>query len=160
MAEYKGIIDYGALLNEAMYEVIRNALHYVEDDCLPGEHFFKISFLTNFRGVKISDVLRQQYPNDLTIVLQYQFINLIVEEDRFSVTLSFNNRKERICVPYQAILSFSDPSTNIELSFIPIQEEDQIYRDSNLSLDMKQSKDSISLKQKDNVLYLDEFRKK
>ena len=71
-------------------KLCEKSLRYIENDSLPGGHFFYISFLTNFKGVKISDVLRQKYPNDLTIVLQYQFENLVVEEDRFSVTLCFH----------------------------------------------------------------------
>ena len=157
----KSIINYGALLNEAMYGVVRESLRYIKNDSLPGEHFFYVSFLTNFKGVKISDALRQKYPNDLTIVLQYQFTDLVVEEDRFSVTLGFNNRNERLCIPYKSILRFADPSVNIELSFIPIQENEEKGKEENvISVDMKHAKDSTKLKQVDNVINLDKFRKK
>jgi len=156
----ESMINYGAFLNDAMHGVVRKVLREIKDDCLPGKHFFYISFLTDFKGVKVSDQLKQKYPNELTIVLQYQFNNLVVEEDRFSVTVSFNNRQERICVPYKSILRFADPSVNIELSFIPIQEGIDEQKEDTINVDMKHSKNSIVLKQKNNVLSLDKFRKK
>jgi uncharacterized protein len=152
-------INYGVLLNGAMYGVVREALRQIENDCLPGKHLFYISFLTHFKGVKVSEAVKQKYPNELTIVLQYQFKDLFVEEDRFSVSVSFNNRQERICIPYKSILRFVDPSVNIELSFIPIEDGANAQTENTINVDMKCSKDSISVQQIDNVINLDEFRK-
>jgi hypothetical protein len=119
MGIQKSVIDYEALLSGAMHSVIYKALQYIEDDTMPEGHFFYISFLTTFDGVEISSALKQKYPTELTIILQHHFMDLVVEEDGFAVTLSFNDRDERLVVPYNAISRFSDPSTGIEFSFTP-----------------------------------------
>ena len=72
----------------------------------------------------IPDYLRGQYPSEMTIVLQYQFYGLEVEEDKFSVTLSFNNMHERLVVPFAAITTFADPSVNFALQFQPLGAQD------------------------------------
>jgi len=157
----RNIINYGTLLSEAMHGVIHEALRCVENDQIPGEHFFYISFLTNFKGVKISDALMQKYTEEMTIVLQHQFQDLIVEADRFSITLCFNNKNERLCIPYRSILRFADPSVNIELSFVPLKEgKDSIKKEGTINLDMKNAKNSTAVQQADNVIDLDAFRKK
>jgi hypothetical protein len=154
MAENGNIINYGALLNEAMHSVVREALRYVEGDYAPGPHSFYISFLTNFRGVVISNTLKKQFPHELTIVLQHEFRDLFVEEDRLCVTLSFNNKEEKLCVPYSAILKFHDPAANIELTFVPAHQ-----RGFHPNIDVENSEDSIKVKQKDNVISLADFKK-
>ena len=46
----------------------------------------------------------------MTIVLEHQYWDLEVKEDRFSVTLSFKNRPERRVVPFESITAFADPA--------------------------------------------------
>jgi hypothetical protein len=157
MSTGESIINYGALLNEAIHGVVREALKYAESDYVPPPHAFYITFLTEFRGVKISDALKRKFPEDLTIVLQHEFRNLVVEGDQFSVTLSFDDKEERLCVPYNAILRFADPSSEIELTFTPIYDEQE---EAGLVHHMKHSKDSITVKQQDNVISLADFKKK
>ena len=41
--------------------------------------------------------------------------DLTVEEDRFLVTLSFNDIQERFAIPFPAIKAFADPSVNFGL---------------------------------------------
>lgn len=142
-----------------MHGVVHKALRQVKNDCLPGKHSFYVSFLTNFKGVQILEEVKQKYPNELTIVLQYQFQDLFVEDDRFSVTISFNDKQERICIPYKSILRFSDPSVNIELSFIPTEAGSNAETENKMNVDMKYSKDSIAVQQTDNIINLDDFRK-
>ncbi|NRA74174.1 MAG: hypothetical protein HRU36_05515 [Rickettsiales bacterium] len=159
----RNIINYKALLNEAMHNVIRESLNYIRNDTLPGEHFFYISFLTDFRGVEISNTLKEKYPEQMTIVLQHQFEDLVVDEDRFSVTLCFNNKNERLSVPYKAISRFADPSVNIELHFMPIREESEKKNEGENLIKVKTktpTEKPKKLQQKDNVISLDKFRKK
>ncbi len=110
-------IDYPGFIDEAMRGVVRRSLRQAAEYGLPGNHHFFISFDTNFPGVEISPALKQRYPEEITIVLQYQFWDLDVEEHQFSVMLSFNNVPERLVVPYSALTAFADPSIKFGLQF-------------------------------------------
>jgi hypothetical protein len=111
-------IDYEALAQDAMRGIVRNALRRVSDlGYLPGEHHFYIAFDTRAAGVVISRRLKQKYPEEMTIVLQHQFRELAVDDDRFAVTLSFNNVPERLTVPLRAIRVFFDPSVRYGIQF-------------------------------------------
>ena len=112
-------LRYDKMVEAALRGVVRAALRQVSDGGLPGNHHFYLTFRTGFRGVRIPDYLRTQYPGEMTIVLQYQFFGLEVTEEQFSVTLSFNNVHERLTVPFAAITTFADPSVNFALQFQP-----------------------------------------
>jgi hypothetical protein len=84
---------------------------------LPGEHHFYITFRTDFPGVTIGPNLKEQFPKEITIVLQHQFWGLEVTDDAFSVTLSFGGKHERLHVPFEALVSFTDPSVRFGLQF-------------------------------------------
>jgi hypothetical protein len=152
-------IDYGKLVDEAMHIIVRRVLKDVEKNGLPGNHHFFISFLTKFPNVKLSKNLSNKYPKEMTIVLQYQFQNLSVEEEGFSVVLSFNGTKETIYIPYKDITTFADPSVQFGLQF---REMDYTYDDSNEELNIEIDERSEDSKQSsdDNVVDLDKFRKK
>ena len=111
------LLRYDLMIEAALRSVVRETLTNVIKNGLPGEHHFYITFLTNFPGVEIPDHLRKQYPEEMTIVLQYQFFGLKLLDDAFTVTLSFNNVKERLVIPLEAITTFADPSVNFALQF-------------------------------------------
>ncbi|MGF1455111.1 MAG: SspB family protein [Alphaproteobacteria bacterium] len=113
----KDLMNYHHLAQDALRGVVRLALERVRDDGLPGSHHFYIAFQTVFPGVMISDVLKAQYPGEMTIVIQHQFGDLEVTQDHFEVTLSFNKVPERLSVPFQAITSFYDPSVQFGIRF-------------------------------------------
>ena len=118
------LIDYPTMIDEAMRSVVRQALRQVEREGeLPGEHHFFITFDTNFEGASISPTLKKKYPNEMTIVIQHQFWDLIVEEEKFSVTLSFNKRPEQLVVPFSAMTAFADPSIKFGLQFHLVDDE-------------------------------------
>ncbi|MEM7274532.1 MAG: ClpXP protease specificity-enhancing factor SspB, partial [Actinomycetota bacterium] len=102
--------------------VVKQAVEEVIEHGLPGEHHFYITFLTDYPGVKIPDYLRDRYPGEMTIVLQYQFSDLFVNDERMEVTLSFNNVPEKLEIPLAAISIFADPSVNFALQFQPLGE--------------------------------------
>jgi uncharacterized protein len=110
-------IDYEKMQQEALRGVVRSALEQTVVHGLPGDHHFYISFLTQLPGVSISKVLRERYPQEMTIVLQHRFWDLIVSEDRFEVKLSFDGVPERLVVPFAAIKVFIDPSVRYGLQF-------------------------------------------
>ncbi len=112
-----------------MRGVVRKVLADAAREGLPGEHHFYITFRTQAPGVRLSDRLREQYPNEMTIILQYQFWDLQVDEEGFDVGLHFKNIPERLHVPFEAITGFYDPSVQFGLKFELTDEEDAIDED-------------------------------
>lgn len=100
-----------------MRGVVREALARTAANGLPGAHHFYITFKTRAPGVELSAHLAEKYPDEMTIVLEHQFWDLDVSEEKFEVTLSFNNRPERIAIPFCAIAAFADPSVKFGLQF-------------------------------------------
>jgi len=113
---------YDILAQKALRGVVRDVLTDAAKKGLPGDHHFFISFDTRADGVRLSARLREQYPEEMTIVLQHQFWDLKIGEDDFEVGLSFNGVAERLLVPYAAIKSFVDPSVQFALQFEEIAE--------------------------------------
>jgi hypothetical protein len=117
-------IRYDILASDALRGIIRTVLQRVQkkrgvpgdNHGLPGDHHFYITFDTNAPGTIISKRLQQQYPEEMTIVLQHRFWDLMVYDDRFEVKLSFNTVPERLVVPFAAIKSFVDPSVSFGFS--------------------------------------------
>ena len=112
-------IRYDVLARDALRGVLRRVLADAAEHGLPGEHHFFITFLSTAKGVKLSPRLLAQYPEEMTIILQHQFWDLEVSEDRFEVGLSFGGIPERLVVPFNAIKSFFDPSVQFGLQFEP-----------------------------------------
>ncbi|WP_022720504.1 SspB family protein [Rhodopseudomonas sp. B29] len=110
-------IRYDVLARDALRGVLRHVLTDVAQHGLPGEHHFFITFLSKADGVKLSPRLLAQYPEEMTVILQHQFWDLVVTEDRFEVGLSFGGIPERLVVPFSAIKSFFDPSVQFGLQF-------------------------------------------
>ena len=110
-------LRYDQMIEEALRGVVRRALRTVVESGLPGSHHFYITFRTTAPGVEIADRLREKYPEEMTIVLQYQFWALEVLAERFSVTLSFNDVPERLVVPFAAVTAFADPAAKFGLQF-------------------------------------------
>ena len=106
-------IRYDVLARDALRGVLRRVLTDAAEHGLPGEHHFFITFLSTADGVKLSPRLLAQYPEEMTIILQHQFWDLVVTEDRFEVGLSFGGIPERLVVPFAAIKSFLDPSVTV-----------------------------------------------
>lgn len=110
-------IRYDILAQEALRGVMRKVLSEVARTGLPGNHHFFITFLTGAPGVRVSTRLRERYPEQMTIVLQYQFWDLKVSETGFEIGLSFSDVPEKLEVPFAAVRGFYDPSVNFELEF-------------------------------------------
>lgn len=115
-------IRYDILTQEALRGVVRKVLTEVAKTGLPGEHHFFISFITKAPGVRVSQRLLDQYPSDMTIVLQNQFWDLKVGESGFEVGLSFDDKPETLIIPFTAIKGFFDPSVQFGLQFEPAEE--------------------------------------
>ena len=110
-------IRYDILAQEALRGVMRKVLQEVQRTGLPGNHHFFITFLTGAPGVRVSSRLKERYPEQMTIVLQYQYWDLKVTDAGFEVGLSFSDVPEKLEVPFAAVRGFYDPSVNFELEF-------------------------------------------
>lgn len=110
-------IRYDLLTQNALRGVVHEVLTQVQRDGLPGDHHLYIAFDTCAEGVSISKRLKEQYPEEMTVVLQYQFWDLFVWDERFEVKLSFNNVPERLVIPFDSVKAFYDPSAQFGLQF-------------------------------------------
>lgn len=110
-------IRYDLLAQEALRGVVRRVLSDVARDGLPGDHHFYVSFDPRAPGVRLSQRMREKYPEEMTIVLQHQFWDLNVSEHAFEVGLSFGGIPERLLVPFSALKGFFDPSVSFGLQF-------------------------------------------
>ena len=111
-------LNYDKMVQDALRGVVRASL-MASRNGLPGYHHFYIGFDTRHPGVVIADYLKDQHPEEMTIVLQHQFWGLEVTDEWFEVTLSFNRVNERLHVPFAALTGFSDPSAKFVLQFKP-----------------------------------------
>ena len=109
-------IRYDLLTQQALRGVVRKVLTDAAKKGLPGDHHFYISFDTHADGVRLSDRLRTQYPEEMTIILQHQFWDLAVSEQGFEVGMSFGGIPEKLFVPFAAIRGFFDPSVQLGCS--------------------------------------------
>jgi hypothetical protein len=122
---------YDLLVQNAMRGVVRKVLAKVAArGSLPGDHHFMISFRTDAPGVKISRRLAEEWPQEMTIILQHQFYNLVVDDVGFSVSLSFRAVPETLYVPYAALRAFSDPSVPFGFKFNVDGEEEESEEES------------------------------
>ena len=149
---------YDKMVERALRGGVGQGLDEAVKDGLVGDHHFYITFLTEHAGVTLPPYLRERYPGEMTIVLQHQFYDLEVNEERFTVMLSFNNVPERLTIPLSAITIFADPSVNFALQFQPLTEDgdDEIHFEAEeLDVDNEDKQ-----KKKGEVISLDSFRKK
>ncbi|PIE15853.1 MAG: hypothetical protein CSA68_04825 [Rhodobacterales bacterium] len=117
------MIDYGEMMHQAMRGLIRQVLEKIAHDGLPGQHHLFISFDTSHPDVQVADWLAERYPDEMTIVIQHWFDNLDVTDQGFAITLNFGDHPEPLYIPYDAILTFVDPSVEFGLRFDAPQEE-------------------------------------
>jgi len=165
MIDDEETLRYDKMVEQALRGVVRQAVEEViKYQGLPGDHHFYITFMTDYPGVKIPDYLRERYPGEMTIVLQYQFHDLDVNKERLQVTLSFNNVPERLEIPLAAITIFADPSVNFALQFQPLGDDMEPDYDPDEEGDEEASGDddkpAKGKKKSGEVVSLDQFRKK
>jgi uncharacterized protein len=166
------LMRYDQLAQNALRGVVRDALRKIAKTGLPGEHHFYIAFNTKYPGVGLSPRIAERYPREMTVVLQHQFWNLLIFEDRFEVELSFDNISEKLIVPFLSIKGFLDPSVQFGLQFevVPVEEEEPAKPGEVVALGAKQAGEADTSEQSEGestpdaaekkVVSLDAFRKK
>jgi uncharacterized protein len=142
----KDLIRYDLLVQEALKGVVRKVLIDSKDG-LPGEHHFYISFQTDFPGVRLSNRLREKYPQEMTIVLQHQFWDLNVTEHTFEVGLSFSGVPERLLIPFDALTGFFDPSVQFGLKFDGQDDEEDEFEEAPPAPQPMRPSEPVELKQ-------------
>lgn len=162
-------LEYPKLVEQAMRSVVRSALEVVVENGLPGLHHFYITFRTQEPGVGISDRLLAQYPEEMTIVLEHQFWDLLVDETGFSIALSFGGVRESLSVPYSTISAFVDPSVKFGLQFdassgedasVPNSEADNVAESDDVPTQQTNIENVVVEPGDAEIVALDSFRKK
>ena len=114
----ESLIPYDEIVQDALRAVVGRVLREVErDGDLPGDHHFYITFKTRMPGVSIPKHLVEKFPDEMTIVIQHRFWDLKVDEDAFSVGLSFGGVPASLHVPFAAVTQFHDPAVEFALTF-------------------------------------------
>ena len=143
------MIEYQKILNRNMLNVFKDILKDINDKGLSNNNQLYITFLTNHKNVELPNWIKQKYPNEMTIVIQYEYYNLQLNNNDFSITLSFNDIKTKLKIGYNSILSFADPSANFGLILKKNNTQKKIKRD----LKTKKLQD-------DNVINFESYKKK
>ena len=151
-------IDYDRIVEETLRLVVKKSLELVNKKGLPGDHHFYISFDSTHNGLKVPSELKAGEDNEIKIILQHQFWYLIIDDHKFSVVLSFSGKKKNISVPFNSIISFSDPSVGFSLKF----KKDFLTENINKEKKKSSHKSNEDKKKKFNaeIFSLDAFRSK
>jgi hypothetical protein len=156
----KDHIGYQALTQSALKGVVRTALEKAAKlDALPGEHHFYVTFRTRTQGVQMADYLKDRFPDEMTIVIQHQYWDFEVFEDRFEIILKFSGVPQHLRIPFAAVTRFFDPSVNFGLQF----EKDEAVAFSEATPAAPAPKPAAALPAEDGdrtVVSLDAFRRK
>ena len=156
-------IDYGNLMHRAMRGLIQEVLTRIENEGLPGDHHFFITFDTMHPDVEIADWLSDRYPGEMTVVIQHWFDNLEVTNEGFTITLNFGDNPETLYIPYDAIKTFVDPSVEFGLRFETQEDDDAETEDDAAEAPMDEMVEPDEAEDDDRkeaeVVSLDQFRK-
>ena len=142
------MIDYNKLLKEGAIYVVKRILEYVASDGLSDKQQLYVTFSLKHPDVKISQLLKADYEDEMTFVLQYEFWDLIVDDFGFSVSLAFDHSDETLYVPFASLIAVSDPSEDFNLEFVP-----------DLYTRRPKVQENKILTNKSNIISLDDFRK-
>tara|TARA_E500000178_G_C17031047_1_gene760555 strand:- start:126 stop:557 length:432 start_codon:yes stop_codon:yes gene_type:complete len=142
------MIEYQKILDKNILNVLKDILIDIRDKGLSNNNHLYITFFTNHHKVEIPNWLKQKYPEEMTIVIQYEYYDLEVNQNNFSISLSFNDIKTNLKIDYNSIISFADPSSNFGL----ILQKNKIQKKVNKKIENKKSN-------KDNVINFSNFKK-
>ena len=142
------MIKYQKILDKNMLNVFIDILKNIRDNGLSNNNHLYITFMTNHKNVELPNWLKQKYPQEMTIVVQYEYYDLKINNNNFSISLSFNDIKTNLKIDYNAIISFADPSANFGL----ILQKNKSQKKLEKNLENKKSKE-------DNVINFSNFKK-
>ena len=144
------MIDYQKILNQNMISVLKDILKKISKEGLSNNNHLYVTFITNHKKVEIPEWLKKKYPQEMTIVIQYEFYDLEVFKDYFSIVLSFNNLKTKLKIGFDSINSFADPSANFGLQLKKLINKNKAKED---------NKNNNKLENKNNVINFSKYKK-
>ncbi len=142
------MIEYQKILDKNMLNVFKDILKNIKDNGLSNNNHLYITFLTDHKNVELPNWLKQKYPQEMTIIVQYEYYDLEINKNNFSITLSFDDIKTNLKINYNAIVSFADPSANFGL----ILKKNKIKKKINKKFENNKSK-------KNNVINFSNYKK-
>ena len=142
------MIEYQKILDKNMLNVLKDILKNIRDNGLSNNNHLYITFLTNREKVELPNWLKQKYPDKMTIVIQYEYYDLEINKNNFSISLSFNDVKTNLKIDYNSIISFADPSANFGL----ILQNKNVPKKLKKNLEVKKS-------EKNNVIDFSNYKK-
>ncbi len=142
------MIEYQKILDSNILNVLKEILKNIRDKGLSNNNHLYITFFTNHKNVELPNWLKQKYPEEMTIVIQYEYYDLEINKNNFSISLSFNDIKTNLKIGYDSIISFADPSANFGL----ILQKNKIQNNLKKNLGVDNSK-------KSNVINFSEYKK-
>ena len=146
------MIDYQKILNQNMISVLKDILKKISKEGLSNNNHLYVTFITNHKKVEIPEWLKKKYPQEMTIVIQYEFYDLEVFKDYFSIVLSFNNLKTKLKIGFDSVNSFADPSANFGLQLKKLINKNKEKEDN-------KNKNNNKLENKNNVINFSKYKK-
>ena len=131
------MIEYQKILDKNMLNVFKDILKNIKDNGLSNNNHLYITFLTNHKNVELPNWLKQKYPNEMTIIIQYEYYDLEINKKNFSISLSFNDIKTNLKIDYESIISFADPSANFGLILQKNKIQNQLKKKSGKNISKK-----------------------
>ena len=144
------MIDYKKILNNNMINVLKDILQNIENNGLSNNNHLYITFLTGHSKNKIPNWIQKNYPEEMTIVIQYEYYGMKIDESNFVITLSFNDIKATLKIHYDSIISFADPSANFGLKLV-VKKTPKKFNES--------TKNKLTKNKKDNIINFSNYKK-
>ena len=148
------MIEYQKILNKNLLNVFIEILKEIENKGLDGKNHLYITFVTDHPKTIVPSWLSKKYPNEMTIVIQYEYYHLSVNKKNFNIGLSFNNKKADLKISFNSIISFADPSSNFGLNYQ--------FNNSNKKIEKKKrkvEKKNVNQDKNSNVIKFSNFKK-
>jgi len=145
-------IDYNKILRNNMINVFKDVVKNIEKNGLQDGHHLYITFKTDNSNVYMPEWLIEKFPDHMTIAIQHEYSNFHVYNNDFKITLSFNNIRADLKIPFDSIISFADPYANFGLKLI----HEEVEKKKEIKSSIKQPK----IKSKHgNIIELTKFKK-
>ena len=145
-------INYSQILKKNMISVLKDVLCEIEKNNQSKSHNLYITFKTDNKNVILPKWLKKKHPIEMTIVIQYEYWNLKIFEEKFEILLSFNDVRVNLSIPFKSIISFADPYANFGIKLINEDKNSAIKK-------KKVNTDNKIVKNKDNVIDFTKFKK-
>ena len=105
-------------IRQELCRIVRSILEEVAEKGLQGDDYFVIQFQTS--KATLPNFVRAKYPEEITIILQHQFQDLILTANAIEVVLTFGGIASNIVIPYETLMMFANPASGFALTF-PIE---------------------------------------